>query len=275
MNSEEKAVGRHYDENVLEYELERLERHSPVEFGLTLRALSRFLPDTAAVAVEVGVGSGAYSLWLASRGIEVHLVDVSEKLLEAAIRRIDREGLGGRIAGSHHLSARALSTIPAAHADIVLALGPFYHLPKLDDRRRAVSEAARVFKPGGMIFAAGVNKMALLRDAFRDAPESGARLRERRLRFLEDGQLNPEVAPPIGFAHLTTSTEFADLFLSEFDRIALWGLESFTSPAQEKLLGLSEEDREAWFDIIEQTAPLPEALGFSDHFLYVGRRKDP
>ena len=49
-------------------------------------------------------------------------------------------------------------------------------------------------------------------------------LRERRLRFLEDGRLDPEVAPPIGFAHLTTSAEFADLFLEQFEQIALWGL---------------------------------------------------
>jgi ubiquinone/menaquinone biosynthesis C-methylase UbiE len=202
------------------------------------------------------------------------LVDVSDKLLEAAINRLKREGLGSRIAGSDHLSATDLRTIPDAHSDVVLALGPFYHLRELGDRRRAVREAARVLKPDGMIFAAGVNKMALLRDAFRDSPESGARYRDRRLRFLDDGLLNPEVAPPIGFAHLTTAVEFADLFVGDFNRIAFWGLESFTSSAQEKLLEISQQDREAWLDIVEQTAPLSEALGFSDHFLYVGRRTD-
>ena len=274
MKDEERAVGRHYDEKVLAYELERLERHCPAEFGLTLRALSRFLPDQAQVAVEIGVGSGAYSSWLAHRGINVHLVDVSQKLLEAAIDRLNREQLGTRIVGGHHISATDLKTIPDAHADLVLALGPFYHLRELENRRRAVCEAARVLKPGGMIFAAAVNKLALLRDAFKDAPESGAQFRERRLRFLEDGLLDPELAPPIGFAHLTTSDEFADLFAGEFNQIALWGLESFTSAAQEKLLGLGEKDREAWLDIIERTAPLSDAIGCSDHFLYVGRRRD-
>jgi len=273
MNREERAVGRHYDDNVFEYELERLERHSPVEFGLTIRALSRWIPTSAEVAVEVGVGSGAYSSWLASRGINVHLVDVSEKLLEASADGLERQGLGGRIAGRHHRSATDLSNLRDGDADVLLTLGPLYHLRELEDRRRSVREAARVLKPRGVIFAAGVNKMALLRDAFRDAPESGARFRERRLRFLEDGRLDPEIAPPIGFAHLTTSAEFADLFLEQFEQIALWGLESFTSSSQEKLLGLNEEDREAWLDIVERTAPLPEALGYSDHFLYVGRRR--
>ena len=272
MNSEESAVGKHYDDNILAYELDRLERHCPVEFALTLRALARWVPPGASVALDVGVGSGAYSSWLASRAIDVHMVDVSEKLLETAAGRLEREGLGSRIAGRHHLSATDLSTIPDAHADVVLALGPLYHLRELEDRRSSVREAARVLKPGGVIFAAGVNKMALLRDAFREAPESGARLRQRRLRFLEDGRLDPESAPPIGFAHLTSSAEFAALFLEEFDRIALWGRESFPSQAQEKLVGLSEADREAWLDIVEQTAALPEAIGYSDHFLYIGRR---
>jgi S-adenosylmethionine-dependent methyltransferase len=273
MNTEESAVGRHYDDNIFEYEMERLERHSPVEFGLTLRALSRWVPAGAKVAVEVGVGSGAYSSWLASRGISVHLVDVSKRLLENAADRLAREGLGGLIAGRHHLSATELSTIEDAQADLVLALGPLYHLRELEDRRRSVREAAQALKPGGVILASGVNRLALLRDAFRDAPETGARYRDRRLRFLEDGRLDPEIAPPIGFAYLTTAAEFADLFLEEFDRMALWGLESFTSPAQEKLAHLSEDNRRAWLDILEQTASLPESLGYSDHFLYVGRRR--
>src|SRR4030095_355826 len=117
MKSEESAGGRHYDDNIFDYELERLERHCPVEFGLTLRALSHWLPSAAGVAVEVGVGSGAYSSWLASRGISVHLVDVSERLLENAADRLRREGLEDQIAGRHHMSATELSTIPDAQAD--------------------------------------------------------------------------------------------------------------------------------------------------------------
>jgi len=92
MKDEEIAVGWHYDQNILAYEQDRLELLCPVEFALMLRALSRFMPHSAKVAVDIGVGSGAYSSWLASRGIDVHLVDVSQKLLQAAVDRLEHEG---------------------------------------------------------------------------------------------------------------------------------------------------------------------------------------
>jgi SAM-dependent methyltransferase len=274
MDSEEEATGQHYDERILAYELERLERHSPVEFFLTLRAMSHWAPDITGVAIDVGVGSGAYASWLAIRGFRLHLVDVSVKLLEAAVDRLRREGNGGRILGRHHASATKLGMLPDACADVVLMLGPLYHLCESSDRRTAIGHAARILRPGGVLFAAGINRMAFLRDAFRDSPEKGALLRQRCLEFLEDGRLDPQIAPPIGFAHLTTAVEFDALFVNDFERIALWGLESFTSPAQGRILGLNKDDREAWLDVIERTAPMPDALGYADHFLYVGRRKN-
>jgi ubiquinone/menaquinone biosynthesis C-methylase UbiE len=88
MNEYERAVGLHYDNNAFAFELERLEKHHSIEFFITLRALARWLPASGGVCVEVGVGSGAYSLWLAARGHKLHLVDVSTKLLEATIERL-------------------------------------------------------------------------------------------------------------------------------------------------------------------------------------------
>jgi methylase of polypeptide subunit release factors len=67
-------------------------RLNSAAFGFGNHPLSRFMPHSAKVAVDIGVGSGAYSSWLASRGIDVHLVDVSQKLLQAAVDRLEHEG---------------------------------------------------------------------------------------------------------------------------------------------------------------------------------------
>ena len=158
------AVARHYDEHA-QAEAARLERYSPVEYAITLRYLARFVPEGAAVA-EVGVGAGHYSEFLARRGCRLSLLDVSESLLRAAQERLERAGLASQIAGIHHASATALPLADAS-LDAILLLGPLYHLRELRERERAVEEAARVLKPGGIVLAAGINRITFLRDMFR------------------------------------------------------------------------------------------------------------
>ena len=45
---------------------------------------------------------------------------------------------------------------------MVLALGPFYHLYEKDDIQRAISEAVRVTRPGGVIIAAFLSVHAIM-----------------------------------------------------------------------------------------------------------------
>jgi SAM-dependent methyltransferase len=58
-------------------------------------------------------------------------------------------------------------------ADIVLLLGPLYHLTDASERQRALRESARILAPGGVLFAAGISRWAsaldgLVRDLFQD-----------------------------------------------------------------------------------------------------------
>jgi hypothetical protein len=124
------------------------------------------------------------------------------------------------------------------------------------------------------LLAAGINRLAYLRDLFRDAPEKVLERRAFHQQYLRDGNLDPKHARPLGYAHLTTAAEFRSLFTNEFDEITLLAVESFVSPWQQQLSALSEEVVTAWLDLIEQTATAPEAFGLADHYLYVGRRME-
>lgn len=53
-------------------------------------------------------------------------------------------------------NALDLSSFPDNRYDITLLLGPLYHLYNNEDKRQALSEAIRVTKQGGIIFAAYV-----------------------------------------------------------------------------------------------------------------------
>ena len=62
--------------------------------------------------------------------------------------------------------ARALP-FASASASAVLLLGPLYHLHERADRRSALREAARVLRPGGWLFAAGISHFASFVDGLR------------------------------------------------------------------------------------------------------------
>ncbi len=279
-------VGRHYDK-IFELEVSRLEKWSPVEYRITLRYLRRYLPDGVVVA-EVGVGGGLYSEYMLRRGCTLHLVDVSEKLIEATTARLQEKGLFGRVASVTRASATDMTFLQDATVDAVLLLGPLYHLSTLEERKSAVAEAGRILKPGGLLFAAGINRLTYLRDMFRPIDLPGMEdlvkeiqglfrreLRERTFptEYLATGCLDPKHAPPIGYAHMTTVEEFRGLFVEGFEDLQLVGGESFTSPAPDHLGSEPAEDQELWLDLVEITGATRDGLAYSDHFLYVGRKQ--
>jgi ubiquinone/menaquinone biosynthesis C-methylase UbiE len=136
----------------------------------TRELVQRYAPAPPATVVDVGGGAGAYALWLADAGYTVHLVDASPRLVEEARRR--NAGRSKTLASCDVGDARALPVADST-AHTVLLLGPLYHLTSAEDRVRALAEARRVLKPGGVLFAAAISRWAsaldgLARDLFRD-----------------------------------------------------------------------------------------------------------
>jgi ubiquinone/menaquinone biosynthesis C-methylase UbiE len=272
LNQNEEPVAQHYNSVAFEYEQQRLTASAPVEFAITVRYLQRYIPASARVA-ELGVGSGQYTEVLARKGCRLHLVDVSERLLDVTVARLEGAGLAKQILDSRRASAVDLSHLQTASIDVVLCLGPLYHLCALADRQLAVREVARVLRPGGWLYAAGINRLAYLRDTFREPPHQGAERWEFCTQLLRDGNTDSQHTPLLGPGHLSTSEEFRDLFRDSFDEEVLVGLESFTAGSQEVFPSLSTENADAWLDLVEQTGKTSDGVGISDHFLYIGRRR--
>ena len=128
-----------------------------LEEARTRELIQRFAPPPPAIVADVGGAAGAYALWLAEAGYTVYLVDAAPRLVAEAERR----SLAARrpLASCRVGDARALE-LPDEAADVVLLLGPLYHLTDPNDRARALGEAARVLRPGGRLFAAAISRCA-------------------------------------------------------------------------------------------------------------------
>ncbi len=272
LNSNETNVSQHYNQNGFEYESIRLQEHSPIEFAVTARYLNRWIPD-GSVVIDIGVGVGHYAELLAQRGCKLYLIDITQRLLDTTYVRLKAANLEQQVLGVQQVSATQLMGMETAIADAVLLLGPLYHLCSLEARQMAVREAARILKPEGVLFAAGINRLAYFRELFRNQPAEIANRQEFHQQLLPDGNVDPIHTSPLDYGHLTTAMELCQLFETEFDQVIMTGVESFSAPFASTIHTLTPEQVEAWIDLVEATGQTPEGLGMSEHFLYIGKKK--
>ena len=80
--------------------------------------------------------------------------------------------------------------------DVVLLLGPLYHLPNRPDRIQSLKEARRVLKKDGLVFCAAISRFASLLDGLKRGFLSDPEFCEIAQRDLRDGKhLNPKEIP--------------------------------------------------------------------------------
>lgn len=153
---------RFYSRRAIEHD--RLDHgRGQLEFIRTQELLRGLLPSPPARVLDVGGGPGRYATWLAQEGYDIKLVDPVPALVEEA----RRAGVAARVTfAAEEGDARALPDADKS-ADAVLLLGPLYHLQERDDRLRALREAYRVVRPGGVVAASAIARFAVLLDAMR------------------------------------------------------------------------------------------------------------
>ncbi|MYR44132.1 class I SAM-dependent methyltransferase [Streptomyces sp. SID5910] len=145
-------IVRFYSETVDEADRLVTTADGRLEMVRTQELLRRHLPASPARVLDVGGGPGAHARWLVEDGYAVHLVDPVRRHVERAKASGATVELG---------DARRLTADDGSY-DVVLMLGPMYHLPERADRDRALAEARRVLKPGGLLAVAGINRYASL-----------------------------------------------------------------------------------------------------------------
>lgn len=127
-----------------------------IEFVTTTHLLNQYIKSNHKI-IELGAGTGVYSFYYATKGCRVIATDISPHHIEIINKKLyqreEKLNLVAKVA-----NATDLSEFENESYDVVLCLGPMYHLTEEKDRVQCIKECKRILKRGGLIALAYLNK---------------------------------------------------------------------------------------------------------------------
>ena len=152
----------YYSKNFFEDSRLQVDSGGTIEWIRTIDILKRFLPPAPATIIDFGGGTGVYSLWLLEQGYDVHLVDLVPAHVEVARRKF--KVLAAKSKWAATVGDARNFDFPDSSIDIILLMGPLYHVQEYKERIKILNEAFRVLKPGGHFFCTIISKFASFLD---------------------------------------------------------------------------------------------------------------
>lgn len=262
-------VEQYYDK-YSEDEWERLDCHR-IEFEITKRYIQNYITEKAKI-LDAGGGPGRYSLFLAEQSHNVTLFDISSKNIKIAKEKSREKGI--KIEKFIHGNVLDIAERISEQYDVVLCMGPLYHLTEERDRIKAIIGCLEVLKDGGLLFISFISSYAPIIDVLKKYPGKIIDVKENLLNFLKDGRnIVSKDNPGFTTAYFTDPNKIEE-FMNQFnlEKLVLSGIEGISAQSEEKINSLSEEAFQKWLDIIYQTSTESVTWASCEHLLYVGKK---
>jgi len=260
---------RDYYDAAVEGEWNRIEGRP--EFLLTCRMFDRYIKPGDTV-LDIGGGPGRYSLYLAEKGCDVTLFDLSAENTkfakeQAAKREISIQVMAG--------DAREVDRLVNGRFDYVLLMGPLYHLLDESERVKAVKAALNLLKPGGIIFVSFINMFAGIIYYMKFEPEMIASSMPSEIEYRNNLIARKSYAgDAFTQAFFIAQSEILP-FMTQFPlvKLHLFGQEGITSACEGNIMSQPKEIINLWLEFCEKIWEREEFLSWSEHLMYVGKKE--
>lgn len=235
-------------------------RHGQIEFRTSMKYIHDVIDHTRPVSeiriLDIGAGTGRYSVALANEGFDVTAVElVKYNLGILKSKKSSVKAMQG--------NALKLSKLKDDQFDVTLLFGPMYHLFGHEDKKKALSEAKRVTKPGGIILVAYcMNEYSVITYAFKE---------RHILECMDEGRLDKDfktLSKPEHLYDYMRLDEIAELNTElNLKRIKIVTPDGPANYLRPYLNQLTEEEFELFFQYHLATCERMDLMGAAAHTL--------
>lgn len=261
MNEVEEILKKYYENYDENSRLIRDKAHN-IEFFMTNTYIEKYLKKNDRI-LEIGAGTGRYSLHYASKGYQVDAIELIESNIEILKKNITSDMKINVKQGN----AINLGMYEDDIFDVTLCLGPLYHLFNEEEKMAAISEAIRVTKPNGIIYFAFITN---------DAVILSYGLRKGNLKRI------PEIADEHFKIKDIPKEIFSVNYVKEFNekmknfRVKFLhnvATDGIASNMAEYINKLDDEEYKIWLRYQLAVCEREDLIGYSNHILYVCRKE--
>ncbi|WP_426348669.1 class I SAM-dependent methyltransferase [Alloiococcus sp. CFN-8] len=239
-----------------------------VEFITTVRAFNEVFPASGKL-LDCGAGTGIYSFYYGDMGYEVTALDITPRHINIINQELKNKG--------YHMDALVndatdLSLFDDETFDVVLCMGPLYHLTDRVLREKCLAECIRVLKKGGLLAVSYISRFYM----FPHIASSDKKYLNMSFgkKLIDTGVINHEDpdcfwTDSYYYSPDEIENDFNKFNIKIVDHLAADGISPLL---RDKVNSMNDEEYKIWCDYHYAVCREKSILGASNHGLIIGRK---
>lgn len=247
---------KNYDED------KRLERDNvhKCEYIISRYWIDRYLKKDIKI-LEIGAATGRYSIKLAEEGYDITSVELIKYNLDILNSKIKDNMKIKTYLGN----AIDLSMLSDEKYDLVLCLGPLYHLQK-DDMKKCIYEALRVAKKGAILFFAYIPSNFAFVKAINETPNY---LEDYESEYNNNFNIIDSKNQFVFIKPLEIEDIMKECGVEKINHVATNGISRLIS---DKVNSFNEKEFNIWIEYLKYSSDDSSQLGYGQNSLFIGRK---